>query len=137
VQNPPAVAHSANQLRTAQTFRKQRFAISLATTSQSGFRKTGKPRNCVRRDYAKAICQRDYARAIMKDHHKPEKLRMECVGKAVAPLPNPPPAGKISSEFPRLARDFGCGLSPSATLRVTPANRLNLELAKGFEPPTP
>jgi hypothetical protein len=40
-------------------------------------------------------CHRDYAKAIMKDHHKPEKLRMECVGKAVAPLPNPPPAGKI------------------------------------------
>jgi hypothetical protein len=74
---------------------KQCFAISLAITSQSGFRKTGKPRNRARRNMPRQSCQRDYARAIMKDHHKPEKLRMECVGKAVAPLPNPPPAGKL------------------------------------------
>jgi hypothetical protein len=37
----------------------------------------------------------------------------------------------------RFAQDFGCGL-PLISLgdSLTPAKRLNLELAKGFEPPT-
>jgi hypothetical protein len=57
--------------------------------------------------------------------------------------PNPPPAGKIFliqftiPEIPRKLRSgFRLRAHSFATLRVTPAKRLNLELAKGFEPPT-
>jgi hypothetical protein len=34
----------------------------------------------------------------------------------------------------RNARDFASGLAPSASLRVTPARRLNLVHREGFEP---
>jgi hypothetical protein len=34
------------------------------------------------------------------------------------------------------ARDFASGLPASLPLSLMPAKRLNLELAKGFEPPT-
>jgi hypothetical protein len=40
-------------------------------------------------------------------------------------------------EFPRFARDFGCGLTPSTTLRITPANRLNSGAGEGIRTPDP
>jgi hypothetical protein len=47
-----------------------------------------------------------------------------------AEFPNPP------NSLAESARDFASGLPASLPLSFTPAKRLNLELAKGFEPLT-
>jgi hypothetical protein len=100
---------------------------------QSLFRITGKPRLA-------AFAVQTALRITTTRRKSSEWSALE---KPAALLPELLPAGAASNiRFRRLsslanyARDFGCGLAPWTTLRVTPANRLNLELAKGFEPPT-
>ena len=58
--------------------------------------------------------------------------------KPAAPLPSPPPAGKIFlSSLANYARDFGCGLPASLAFGLTPANRLNSGAGEGIRTPDP
>ena len=69
------------------------------------FHNTGKPRFSRRRE----------------DHYSPEKFRMECVGKTCRADTEPATCRKLFflSSLANCARDFGCGLTPSTSLRIT------------------
>jgi hypothetical protein len=73
-----------------------------------------------------------------ENHCTPEKFRMECVWEnLLRRCLSAATCRKINYHLPRKLRSgFRLRAHSFAALRITPANRLDLELAKGFEPPT-